>query len=567
MIFNMIINEIAKSMNLDNDVALYIVYILSTCFAIYYFEQKTSFHPLTNFIQLFQTSLNRLNCSFCKRVRGQTIYQRIQPSFGHTPKGAYFHVYQQTYLEKFLYEKPEHFQSFPKVSWTIQRLETNFSFDKNGDAVVTLKNGTNTLPILKEGIYNVSLSPTLSFEINIYIDSVESFYKSQNDASLDFSAKTPIDFRVIQLTFFNGTFETLRTFIHSQLEHFVLESRWLREDENYRISKGFGPKYDMNIWRGYYHPRLDQIISWTKMVDSPNPDDKFTLFNQPRQMSILCYGKPGTGKSSLVYKVAEFTQRHIVSVNLLSLTSIYSITQVFRTPHVNGEYVHPKQVIFLLDEFDKVIKKMTLITQKKLQDKENLMRVLASSVHGFPMMQSSVIPSYVDSSAATASSSSAAAAASTSSKSSSSAAADTSEVETSVIPVKGKGGKTKEEMMKMVNAEIDEFEWTIDDLLTILCGSIIPTGRIIIATANDIETIRTYCPPLVRSGRMTPIEFTNGDAELFCRIVKDYTDITIEPSELPDDFQFMHSALIEYLVSNLSISKEQILSNLRIFGI
>jgi hypothetical protein len=112
----------------------------------------------------------------------------------------------------------------------------------------------------------------------------------------------------------------------------------------------------------------------------------------------------------------------------------------------------------------------------------------------------------------------------------------------------------------------NEIDWDIDDLLEIFCGSYIPDKRMIIVACNDLESITSEYPYLVRPGRLTPIEFDYGDKALFMEVVKDYTDIHLRDDDIPDDYRFVQSHLIEFLNYKIEITREEILAELAMFS-
>ena len=113
--------------------------------------------------------------------------------------------------------------------------------------------------------------------------------------------------------------------------------------------------------------------------------------------------------------------------------------------------------------------------------------------------------------------------------------------------------ETKE--FKMVSSP-HSYDWDINSLLTCLSGAILPNGRIIIATCNNLETIRKICPELIREGRMTPIECPYGDYDDLVAIAKDY-GVTIDQSDTK--LQFRQSAVIEFLETQPSPTAEMII--------
>jgi Cdc6-like AAA superfamily ATPase len=120
-----------------------------------------------------------------------------------------------------------------------------------------------------------------------------------------------------------------------------------------------------------------------------------------------------------------------------------------------------------------------------------------------------------------------------------------------------------------------EPEWVLDDLLGILCGAHVPHGRMVIATANDLDTISTLCPYLVRPGRLTPMAFEYGTADEFLAIVKealsngttaaaDLDNDTFHAwkrleSDIPKDYRFVQANLLEYLHSHPKVTVSELL--------
>jgi len=59
--------------------------------------------------------------------------------------------------------------------------------------------------------------------------------------------------------------------------------------------------------------------------------------------------------------------------------------------------------------------------------------------------------------------------------------------------------------------DIDEYDFTVSDLVEIFQGSKPMEGMILIAITNDFDEVKKICPELFRDGRMTPIEFKKMD--------------------------------------------------------
>ena len=85
---------------------------------------------------------------------------------------------------------------------------------------------------------------------------------------------------------------------------------------------------------------------------------------------------------------------------------------------------------------------------------------------------------------------------------------------------------------------------TLQDLLEILQGPVPVENRIIIATTNDFDNIKTMCPALFRPGRLTPIHFGYPTKQIVHDIVKYYFDKEIDIS-IPDVIDIPTSQLID----------------------
>jgi replication-associated recombination protein RarA len=88
---------------------------------------------------------------------------------------------------------------------------------------------------------------------------------------------------------------------------------------------------------------------------------------QSPRLNLLLHGPPGTGKSSFAYRIAMATKRNIIHVRL----SKYNKDEMYDTfirPKIKGNYCSPKEVVFVLDEFDDDIEKINM--RAKLQLKQ-----------------------------------------------------------------------------------------------------------------------------------------------------------------------------------------------------
>jgi len=388
-------------------------------------------------------------------------------------------------IEKFLYENQHYFVDVPR--WMTSavmktgRDDCNYSFDKR-------------YVLLQDGVYHISANANLVFTITTNTTHTEK----------------KLSFRSFALTFQKGDENSL-----FQVMTDGEKSRGDSEDctiYSYPLGTTLGElshrKGDLSAFFGYYNPKLDMLIDWINSLNHPSKN------NQPRQFSILCHGKSGTGKTAIVKRIAEYTNRNIVLVNLFEVKKKRDLINLFYSADAFVDKGLPyfstiNKTIFFIDEFDKVVKKLKMLLKENKSKKEEKLCLLLKT-----------------------------------------------------------NEKTNEESDNKKETENrNEIDWDIDDLLEIFCGSYIPDKRMIVVACNDLESITNEYPYLVRPGRLTPIEFDYGDKALFMKVVEDYTDVELRDDDIPEDYRFVQSHLIEFLNYKIEVTREEILSELVMFGV
>jgi len=101
----------------------------------------------------------------------------------------------------------------------------------------------------------------------------------------------------------------------------------------------------------------DRLLS---LVDSfVAREGKFAIAGFPYKLGLLLHGPPGTGKTSIVKAMAQFTGRHVVSVPLAKITTnqeLYDIMFDLKYPSSGDDGVADKyafeKVLFLLEDID-----------------------------------------------------------------------------------------------------------------------------------------------------------------------------------------------------------------------
>lgn len=146
------------------------------------------------------------------------------------------------------------------------------------------------------------------------------------------------------------------------------------DNVNHRVRFYFGEKKPLEILeelyiKSFFHQEKDRLYKTIKTV-CLNPE-YYTSLGQTPRISLLLHGNGGTGKSSLIYRMAQCFQRHIISLDLRNLSK-YEAYKVIQTP--NGEDY--KKYILLFEEFDISIKELYI-----REEKENKMTNYDTLIH------------------------------------------------------------------------------------------------------------------------------------------------------------------------------------------
>ncbi|KEG09973.1 AAA+-type ATPase [Trypanosoma grayi] len=175
---------------------------------------------------------------------------------------------------------------------------------------------------------------------------------NESDQTLDF-VRTAFDWYVKDLDRFASTQRYLYQPIHTANTD---EKGGTGEDAVMRVSRY--ALCDAKTFKSLFFPEKEKLMALIDQFESKT--GKFMVPGFPHKLTLLLHGPPGTGKTSLVKAIAQYTGRHIISI---PLSQVQTNRELIACMHdhlfeleSNGRYckvsLGPDKVIYLLEDAD-----------------------------------------------------------------------------------------------------------------------------------------------------------------------------------------------------------------------
>merc|ERR1719391_1627299 len=209
---------------------------------------------------------------------------------------------------------------------------------------------------------NLIVSQSTPFKLSDQVNGLVNIMQNQDN-----NEKMPMKTEEFQVTICSDTLtaEDLRSLLNkwvAEYEEYLSSDKHLKyfvysptveSSEDYYDATSHYAEFRFESGKDFsnvFFPEKDDIV---KRLDFFSGNKAwYKKLGIPYTMGFLFYGEPGCGKTSTIKAIANYTQRHIVSVPLNKIKTAKELLNVFYNTRINYQDIPLNQRLYVLEDID-----------------------------------------------------------------------------------------------------------------------------------------------------------------------------------------------------------------------
>jgi len=264
-----------------------------------------------------------------------------------------------------------HLSDFTSMNENIQFENTNY-YEQGSDFILLPKH-TNRIQITN-GDYD---NDAIFFEVILEMKSDEED-SSETDSKKPGFSRTPSKKYIYKLSksgkqslkslneFLEGLVKTYKDEVINKLIQYNFEYISTIKDDNDKIVLKIkeSPFHTNKTFQNIFFERKAEFIQFISKFNSLKHCEKkhieyresikheYKRIGNPYKATIMLYGPPGCGKTSLIKATAEYTGRHCLLVSWTKIKTCTDFVSLFRPLKIGHKEYSPKELILIFEDFD-----------------------------------------------------------------------------------------------------------------------------------------------------------------------------------------------------------------------
>lgn len=322
--------------NIRNDNINYINVLLSlfVIYAVRYYEE------LVNFVSkwFYKSVYNK--CTINLEMKVQSLSSNLRTSFNLSYK-----VLGVLYKLNKMKLNVDHYE------------EVQADIDLESDEANKVKEYPNHL---------IPIMTNFKYSDDIYITS---FIKTQqivdaNRTSNDKNMRESVEYKIIHINVscFKHDMNYIKQFVEECEKEYIaflnrnndkrliITTSFFVEDETKRMKFN---KYDFSSNKNFNNLFFEGKEIIIKRIDNYlNNIEKYKKLGIPHTLGFLFHGIPGSGKTSTIKAIANYTNRSIISINMNYVESVDDLIKLFNSPFITHNHIPLNKRIYVFEEID-----------------------------------------------------------------------------------------------------------------------------------------------------------------------------------------------------------------------